>query len=88
MVEAPAAKLSDAVKKFLRSSFMSYSKWVVRRGATEREQNDGESRTIANLGGINNSSEAVGEEFRGASKGVEGEDSPGKTPRGEACLAA
>jgi len=67
---------------------MSHSKCVVPFGTTERERNDGESRTIVNLGGNNNRGEAVGQKLRGASKGVEGEDSPGKAPRGEACLGA
>jgi hypothetical protein len=67
---------------------MSYSKCVVPFGTTERERSDGESRTIVDLGGINNRGEAVGQQFRGASKSVEGEDSPAKAPRGEACLGA
>jgi hypothetical protein len=67
---------------------MSYSKCVVPCGTTERERNDGESRTIVNLGVIDNRREAVGQRRRGASKGIEGEDSPGKAPRGEACLGA
>jgi len=67
---------------------MSHSKCVVPWGTSERERNDGESRAIFNLSGINDRSEAVGQQFRGASKGVEGEDSPGKAPRGEACLGA
>jgi hypothetical protein len=37
VVDAPAAKPSDAVKKVLRSSFMSYSECVVPCRATECE---------------------------------------------------
>jgi len=67
---------------------MSHSKCVVPWGTSERERNDGESRAIFNLSGINNRSEAVDHEFRGASKGVKREDRPGKAPRGEACVGA
>src|SRR5260370_20904747 len=38
------------------------------------------------LSGINSKRKAVGQQLRGSQKGVEGEESRGKTPRGEACL--
>src|SRR5207302_10510219 len=88
VVEAPAARPSEAVRNVLRSSFMSHSKCVFPCGTTERERNDGESRTIVSLSWINNRGEAVGQKRRGVSKGAEGEDNPGKAPRGEACLGA
>jgi len=67
---------------------MSHSKSVVPCGTTERERNDGESCTIFKFSGVNNRREAVGQKCRGAFKDVEGEDCPGKAPRGEACLGA
>jgi hypothetical protein len=87
-VEALAARPSEAVKNVLRSGFMSHSKCAAPRGTADREQNDGESRTILNLDGINKRAEPESQQFRGAPEGVEGEDRPGKAPSGEASLGA
>jgi hypothetical protein len=67
---------------------MKHSKCVVPSGTTERERDDGESRTIVDLGVINDSREAVGQKCGGPSEGIEGEDRPGKAPRSEAGLGA
>src|SRR5580692_6044744 len=88
VVEAPAARPSEATKRVLRSTFMRHSKCVVPCDTTQRERNCSERRTIFDFRGIDNRGEVFGQQFRGASKGVESEDGPGKAPRGEACLGA